>query len=55
MKGNDESVLHHHSLADDPEFIKACEQALQDPKLKEQIIYILQHAGLIPVSDRQPA
>ena len=55
MKGNRDSELLYRNLADDPEFIKACEQALQDPEKRKQIICILQRAGLIQSSDRQPA
>ena len=55
MKANDDTALFHRNLAEDPEFIKACEQALQDPEMREQIICILQRAGLVQVSDRQPA
>lgn len=55
MEGKDNTALLHRNLAEDPEFIKACEQALQDPERKEQIIRILQHAGLIQASDRLPA
>ena len=55
MKLTVESELLYRNLAEDPEFIKACEKALQDPELRKQIICILQRAGLIQVSDCQPA
>lgn len=55
LETKDNTALLYRSLAEDPEFIKACEQALQDPEKKEQIIRILQHAGLIQASDRLPA
>ena len=55
MKADDIASVLYHNLADDPEFIKACEQALQDSEKREQIICILQRAGLVQSSDRQPA
>lgn len=55
MKENNNSEPFGRSLLDDPEFIKACERALEDPEKRKQIICILQRAGLFPVSDRQPA
>ena len=53
MKADENQTVLYHNLADDPEFIKACEQALQDPEMKDKIICILQRAGLIQSSDRQ--
>ena len=55
MKENIESEQYYRNLADDPEFIQACREALQDPEKKEQIICILQHAELTQLSDRRPA
>lgn len=55
MKADDNQAVLYRNLADDPEFIKACEQALKNPEMKEQIICILQRAGLIQSSDRQLA
>ena len=55
MKADDSASEIYCNLAEDPEFIMACEQALQDPELREQIICILQRDGLIQASDRQPA
>ena len=55
MKDDDNPVVLYRNLADDPEFIKAREQALQDPNKKDQIICILQHAGLVQSSDCLPA
>ena len=54
VKATNTTGLPYCNLAEDPEFIKACENALQDPVLKAQIICILQHAGLIQSSDHQP-
>ena len=55
MNANQNIELLHRRLADDPEFIKACREALQDPQKREEIIYILQHGGLSQSSDHQPA
>ena len=55
METNGNTALVYRNLADDPEFIKACEQALQDPALREQIICILQRAESVRSSDRQLA
>ena len=55
MKADENQEVLYHNLADDPEFIKACEQALLNPEMKDQIICILQRAGLIQASDRQLA
>ena len=53
VKATYNTGLPYSNLAEDPGFIKACEQALQDPALKAQIICILQRAGSIQESDRQ--
>ena len=55
MKDNIESEQYSRNLADDPEFIKACREALQDPEKKEQIICILQRAESTQSSDRRLA
>ena len=47
--------LLHAKLSEDPEFLKACQKALKDPEKLEQIICILQRAGLVQESDRRPA
>ena len=39
----------------DPELLKGFEEALEDPKLRSEIISILEEAGLLPESLRRPA
>ena len=55
MKANHHKALLHHNLADDPEVMNAFQEAIQDPELRQQIISILEAAGLLPGSIRQPA
>ena len=45
----------NRNIADDPEIMKAFVDAIQDPGLRQQIISILEEAGLLPGSIRQPA
>lgn len=55
MKGNKDATLLPRNMADDPEVMKAFQSAIQDPVLRQQIISILEEAGLLPGSIRQPA
>ena len=55
MKANQDMVLLHRNVADDPEIMKAFQDAIQDPELRQEIISILEEAGLLPGSIRQPA
>ena len=55
MKANHNTMLLHRNIADDPEVMKAFQDAIQDPELRQQIISILEAAELLPVSIRQPA
>ncbi len=55
MKANHNAALLHRNVADDPEVIKAFEDAIKDPGLRKQIISILEEAGLLPESIRQLA
>lgn len=52
MKANDTTALLHRNLADDPEVMKAFQEAIRDPELRQQIISILEEAGLLPESIR---
>ena len=52
MKENHNTTPSGRALLDDPEFIKACEKALQDPEKRKQIICILQRGGLYQSFDR---
>ena len=54
MNATQNVETNKRKLVDDPEFIKACRKALEDPELKEQIIGILQRGESIQSSDRQP-
>ena len=47
--------LLNRNIADDPEVLKAFVEAIQDPEMRQQIISILEEAGLLPVSIDQPA
>ena len=47
--------LLNHNVADDPEVMKAFVDAIHDPELRQQIISILEEAGLLPGSIHQPA
>ena len=55
VKATNSTALFHHNIADDPEVMKAFQDALQDPELRKEIISILEEAGLLPESNRQPA
>ncbi len=55
MKANLNPDLLNRSIADDPEVMKAFVYAIQDPEIRQQIISILEEAGLLPVSIRRPA
>lgn len=55
MKANQENVLLRQNDADDPEIMKAFQDAIQDPEKRQQIISILEEAGLLPGSICQPA
>ena len=47
--------LLNRNIADDPEVMKAFVDAIQDSEIRQKIISILEEAGLLPVSIRQPA
>ena len=55
VKANQDMLLLHRNVADDPEIMKAFVDAIQEPELRHQIISILEEAGLLPESIRQPA
>ena len=55
MNANHNAALPHRNIADDPEVMKAFQDALQDPELRQQIISILEEAELLPASIGQPA
>ena len=55
MATNIESTVHTSSTIDDLDFMVAFNEAIQAPDLREQIIYVLESAGLLPVSVRLPA
>ena len=55
MKATHNTALLHKNVADDPEVMKAFQDAIKDPELRQQIISILEEAGLLPVSIGQPA
>ena len=50
-----DTKLLNRNIADDPKVMKAFVDAIQDPELRQQIISILEEAGLLPVSIRQLA
>ena len=55
VKANLNPELLNRNIADDPVVMKAFVDAIQDPELRQKIISILEEAGLLPVSIRQPA
>jgi hypothetical protein len=55
VKAIPETMSLHRNIADDPEVVKAFTEAIADPELREQIISILEEAGLLPESICQPA
>ena len=55
MKANQETAIVHRNDADDPEIMKAFQDAIQNPEKRQQIISILEEAGLLPGLIRQPA
>jgi hypothetical protein len=52
VKSNHDTMLIHQNAADDPEFMKAFQEAIQDPERREAIIAFLETIGLLP-SDPQ--
>lgn len=54
MKVNNSVAELDRNIADDPEIMKAFQNAIQDPDLRQQIISILEEARLLPVSMDQP-
>ena len=55
VKATQDKSLLHRNVADDPEIMKAFQDAIQNPELRQQIISILEEAGLLAGSIRQPA
>ena len=55
MATNLDGTVHIDSTTDDLEFLTAFKKAIQDPEQRNQIICVLESAGLLPVSVRQPA
>ena len=55
VKGNQDINLLHRNIADDPEVMKAFQDAIQDPEIRQQIISILEEAELLPESTHQLA
>ena len=55
VKANLNPELLNRNIADDPEVMKAFVDAIQDPEMRQQIISILEEAGLLAGSIRQPA
>ena len=56
MKATRETMLLQRNVAaDDPEFMMEFLDAIRDPELRKEIIDVLESAGLLPLSDRQPA
>ena len=53
MNATQSPETRKRKLVDDPEFIKTCREALQDPEKRELIIGILQRGELAQSSDRQ--
>ena len=48
MKANDSVATLQSILDDDPELMKAVEEAIQDPKRREELISFLEKVGLLP-------
>ena len=55
MATNLDSAVHNCSTTDDLEFMTAFRKAIQDPEKRDQIIFALESAGLLPLSVRRPA
>jgi hypothetical protein len=55
VKQNIPLELLNRNIADDPEVMKAFVDAIHDPELRNRIISILEEAGLLAASIRQPA
>jgi hypothetical protein len=55
VKAHYQSTLCQRNIAEDPEILEAFQNALQDPERRKAIISILEEAGLLPESNRQPA
>jgi len=55
MKTSHDVELLTRNVADDPEVMKAFQDAIKDPVLRQQIISILEEAGLLLELTRQPA
>lgn len=55
MAANLESAVHNCIITDDLEFMTAFRNAIQDPEKRDQITFVLESAGLLPLFVRQPA
>ena len=55
MATNIESAVHNRTIIDDPEFMTAFREAIQNPEQREWIISFLETAGLLPSAVRRPA
>ena len=55
MKTTNEKMLLQRDAVDDPEFMKEFLEAIKNPELRKEIIDVLESAGLLPLSARQPA
>ena len=55
VKANHNTASLHQNVADDPDVMKAFQDAIQDPEVRQQIISILEEAKLLPGSIGQPA
>ena len=49
------STICRCPIADDPEFMEAFKEAIQDPERRKQIISFLETNGLLPSAVRLPA
>ena len=48
-------IERNHNANDDLDFMEEFQEAIKDPEIRKQIISVLEEAGLLPLSVRQPA
>ena len=55
MKADNNAALVQQNLDDDPEFMEALQEVLQDPVRRKELISFLETIGLLPSAHQWPA
>ena len=55
VKADNNAALVQQNLDDDPEFMEALQEVLQDPVRRKELISFLETIGLLPSAHQWPA